>query len=92
MMQNDLEILAVTRMVDLVSEEPVAQIVLGEANKMTPQIRSRIVDEEQNARGEVYSKTIVLTLPLAVASKYRVGSKWRIRIDDKGAIELRELK
>lgn len=91
-MQNDLEILAVTRIVDLDTEEPVVQVVLGEANKMTPQIRSRIIDEEQSSRGEVYSKTIVLTLPLAVANKYRVGSKWRFSIDEKGAIELHELK
>ena len=91
-MESDLEILAVTRTVDLVTEEPVAQFVLGQPNKMTPQIRNKIVDEEQSSRGEVYSRTVVLTLPLSEAGKYRVGSRWHFSTDNKGTVSIHEVK
>ena len=87
-----VETLAVTRMLDLVTEEPIAQVVFGQAKKITPQIRDRIPDENQAARGEIYSNTVVITVPISEANKYKVGSKWKISVDDKGWIAIRELK
>lgn len=90
-MQYDLEVLAVTRIVDVLTNNPVAQVVLGTANKMTPKVRDRLTDDQQRTQGEIYSKTVVITLPLPEAIRYRVGTKWRLTTDNSGSISLKEI-
>ena len=78
-------------MVDVSTDSPVAQVVLGTANKLTPAIRNRLADEQQRGQGEIYSKTVAITLPLTEAIKYKVGTKWRFTTDDNGTITLKEI-
>lgn len=85
-----VQVVVVTRMVDLVTGKPVVQVNFGTPNEINKEILERLEGAGQVKAQEVYSNIASVVVPLEEGFRYRVGTNWIINTNEKGTFTIKE--
>ena len=85
----DVEVLTVSRNSDIESGKPSSTIIFGNFVESTPEVRERVaaVGQSPNPDKTIVNR-LILFLPDVENPSYLLGSKWVLKMDKDGEINL----
>lgn len=87
--QLELEVIGVQRVKDVTVNATQIQVLFGHPTDVTPDMVGKLqVEPGKPSPVEAYTNVLQVTLPFEEAHKYTVGSRWQLRVDEQGAIQL----